>query len=240
MTTSVFHVGHPSSLVWHDEWISRGSGEQSGRVHSGLRLGDSEVNVAVSARSGPYATVRARSGRVVHQPTCSIYIFLQPHSVLHCLAHAFDTLGSPCTNWMNIAMDWTFNLRTPCYSGSDDEDSSSETEQTTVSDNSSSLLAELDLSGRQDTACHKPNPWTIARINATTRQAIVGNGNTEGPEGGGRKRITSSKPVIPTSFRHKTKGNKKDASREKGYTAMSAVCHESPPRTALRRLVICS
>ena len=116
--------------------------------------------------------------------------------------------------WVRSAMDWTFNLRTPYYSGSDDEDDSSETEQTAVSDNSSSLLTEFDLSSRQDNAFHKPNPWTIAKINATTRKASRNKESTVGTrQYNGRKRITSpQKPTTPPASNKKSQENGKERS----------------------------
>ncbi|KZT68940.1 hypothetical protein DAEQUDRAFT_727364 [Daedalea quercina L-15889] len=69
-------------------------------------------------------------------------------------------------------MDWFYNLRTHYFSDDDEDDISPDGEQTTTSDDGS-LLAELDLSSRKDVAQHQSNPWTIAKINATTRKTTT-------------------------------------------------------------------
>lgn len=117
-------------------------------------------------------------------------------------------------------MDWTFNFRTPCYS--DDEDSSSEAEQTAISDYSSSLLTELDLSSRHDDACHKPNPWTIAKVNSTTRKPSLSNRDTKGTNNG-RKRMTSPQKLT-TSHKKALGSRTKWKSDTKGPTDTFAVC----------------
>ncbi|KAG2152541.1 uncharacterized protein EDB93DRAFT_249168 [Suillus bovinus] len=66
---------------------------------------------------------------------------------------------------------WSFNLRTQAHYASD-SDSESETEISskvdTPSDNTR-LIQELDISLRHETVEYKPNPWSIARINAASR-----------------------------------------------------------------------
>lgn len=82
---------------------------------------------------------------------------------------------------------WSFSLRS--Y-GCDGQDSSSDSDadddddhqqaavacktgKSSLVSEEASLLEELDISSRVDTATYKPNPWSIAKANASTRPKLV-------------------------------------------------------------------
>lgn len=71
--------------------------------------------------------------------------------------------------------DWSFSLRSATRfcdasdSDGDDEKNYGDTGAPSRLSSSTSLLRQIDLAGREDSAQYKPNPWSIARINATTR-----------------------------------------------------------------------
>ena len=67
---------------------------------------------------------------------------------------------------------WSFSL---CDGQYDMEMSDSESDQDDLASSNAkhradaSLLQELDIASRQDTANYKPNPWSIAKANAASR-----------------------------------------------------------------------
>ncbi|KAG1727521.1 hypothetical protein EDB19DRAFT_1750172 [Suillus lakei] len=68
---------------------------------------------------------------------------------------------------------WSFNHRTRAHNAFDSEsDSESEAEtnsKTNLPSDDTRLIQELDISSRHETVEYKPNPWSIARINAASR-----------------------------------------------------------------------
>ncbi|KAG1731048.1 uncharacterized protein EDB91DRAFT_1306757 [Suillus paluster] len=68
---------------------------------------------------------------------------------------------------------WSFNHRTRARIAFDSEsDSESEAETSSkanIPSDDSKLIQELDISSRHETVEYKPNPWSIARINAASR-----------------------------------------------------------------------
>ncbi|TFY63033.1 hypothetical protein EVG20_g6491 [Dentipellis fragilis] len=80
--------------------------------------------------------------------------------------------------------DWSFSLRSYCtFDDSDDSDGTTQTSPSTSQPKLSEdakLLASLDMSSRQDDAVYKPNPWSIAKVNAASRPAPVRNGEARG------------------------------------------------------------
>jgi hypothetical protein len=62
---------------------------------------------------------------------------------------------------------WAFNLRS--YGCRDPDDTDSESDDGEETRDSARLHDGLDISSRYDTADYKPNPWTIAKINAASR-----------------------------------------------------------------------
>lgn len=72
--------------------------------------------------------------------------------------------------------DWSFSLRsaTGFYNGSDSDDDNEENlggarPPSRLSSSSSQILQQIDLAAREDSAQYKPNPWSIARVNAASR-----------------------------------------------------------------------
>ncbi|EMD30985.1 hypothetical protein CERSUDRAFT_89553, partial [Gelatoporia subvermispora B] len=67
-----------------------------------------------------------------------------------------------------MSNSWTYNFRSyDCTLESDDElEYSSDNSGTANVDN---VADDLDLSRRTDTVDFKPNPWTIAKLNAASR-----------------------------------------------------------------------
>lgn len=75
--------------------------------------------------------------------------------------------------------EWVFDLRDTSYYDTDSDaentDSQSHARRTVVARQRTShdqLLKELDLSARDDSAVHVPNPWTIAKYNAACRPSV--------------------------------------------------------------------
>lgn len=86
------------------------------------------------------------------------------------------TASSVFAAWMTDA-GWSFNLRSGTgffdYADSDDENEEDIAGDSRtsyhLSSGSSQTLQQIDLSAREDNAQYKPNPWSIARINAASR-----------------------------------------------------------------------
>lgn len=86
---------------------------------------------------------------------------------------------SPATNKNKNNSDWIFNLRTAqgaLLGDSDDSDSDNDFEDVgpdnsdpTAAIAEKKLLEDFDLSSRQESVDYKPNPWNIAKINASSR-----------------------------------------------------------------------
>ncbi|KAF4616294.1 hypothetical protein D9613_008359 [Agrocybe pediades] len=68
--------------------------------------------------------------------------------------------------------DWCFNFRTNIYYDSDSDSSSNEEESTQQKEKPQPLLRpdDLDLSKREEAVTYKPNPFSIAKINAAYRE----------------------------------------------------------------------
>ncbi|KAH9946479.1 hypothetical protein B0H21DRAFT_417109 [Amylocystis lapponica] len=109
---------------------------------------------------------------------------------------------------------WLYNLRACQYSSDEDsEDEGSAVTKTSLKavetlPDDVQLLRDLDISSRHDDAVFKPNPWTIAKVNAASRQKKPLSGPTSQP----------SKPSIsrPEPSRHgkpiKTSGKQQSLS----------------------------
>lgn len=69
---------------------------------------------------------------------------------------------------MVMGDDWSFNLRTCGLASDDDPDSDNDLPPDQLS-NDTEFLRQIDLSSRQDHAEYKPNPWSIAKVNAASR-----------------------------------------------------------------------
>jgi hypothetical protein len=66
--------------------------------------------------------------------------------------------------------EWSFSLRTGTYADSDDSDSDSDATAIDTPSKQTQLFKDLDLSSREDTAQYKPNPFSIAKVNAALRK----------------------------------------------------------------------
>ncbi|KAG2359593.1 hypothetical protein BDR07DRAFT_1462439 [Suillus spraguei] len=69
---------------------------------------------------------------------------------------------------------WSFNHRTRAHAFDSESDSESESEaeinsKVNIPSDDTRLIQELDISSRHETVKYKPNPWSIARINAASR-----------------------------------------------------------------------
>ena len=68
---------------------------------------------------------------------------------------------------------WSFNHRTRAHiafdSSSDSESEPDTNVHTNIPSDDTRLIQELDISSRHETVEYKPNPWSIARINAASR-----------------------------------------------------------------------
>ncbi|KAI6038362.1 hypothetical protein EDC04DRAFT_1996785 [Pisolithus marmoratus] len=73
-------------------------------------------------------------------------------------------------NQRTSMQDWSFNHRTGGAGHADDSDDDSDNADDGPHD-VSSLLRDIDLSSRQETVDYKPNPWSIAKINARSRDS---------------------------------------------------------------------
>ena len=71
----------------------------------------------------------------------------------------------------HLAADWAFNFRSSHF-GAYDTDSDSEEGPAVAAEKDSEeekLAKDLDISERQEAAVYKPNPFSIAKINAAAR-----------------------------------------------------------------------
>ncbi|KAG1772911.1 hypothetical protein EV702DRAFT_614323 [Suillus placidus] len=70
----------------------------------------------------------------------------------------------------NKQIPWSFNHRTRAHDASDDSESEAETNsKVNIPSDDTRLVQEFDISSRHETVEYKPNPWSIARINAASR-----------------------------------------------------------------------
>ncbi|KAI6118611.1 hypothetical protein EV401DRAFT_1546151 [Pisolithus croceorrhizus] len=67
--------------------------------------------------------------------------------------------------------DWSFNHRTGGVSHADNSDSDNHSANIDGPCDVSSLLRDIDLSSRRETVTYNPNPWSIAKINARSRDS---------------------------------------------------------------------
>ncbi|KAJ6575314.1 hypothetical protein B0H19DRAFT_1064012 [Mycena capillaripes] len=69
---------------------------------------------------------------------------------------------------------WTFNLRSATKTNDDsDSEDSNDDEPTNAISEETRLLRELDISHREETVVYKPNPFSIAKINAASRRNVA-------------------------------------------------------------------
>lgn len=82
----------------------------------------------------------------------------------------FNMANIPSQKKDNNSSGWAFNLRTRQLHDSDDSDDCDEPdEQSNCVSDDTRLMNDFDLSTRIETVNYKPNPWTIAKVNAASR-----------------------------------------------------------------------
>ncbi|KAG9029350.1 hypothetical protein FRB95_005466 [Tulasnella sp. JGI-2019a] len=112
--------------------------------------------------------------------------------------------------------EWSFSLRhgnalEDMYDSDDDDETFNQHNTTTQFADSSS--SGFDLSSREDTATFKPNPWTMAKLNAETRKENVQSKNIAA----GRVSPSTAHPIIGKTRLHDEK--KSAASNAKPTTS---------------------
>lgn len=93
------------------------------------------------------------------------------HSIVQCAQRSATTMPGNCPKKSQDS-DWTFNFRTSSrFFDDSDSDSAPNDEDTLASTPSAKdrLLDGIDLSTREETVVYKPNPFSIAKINAANR-----------------------------------------------------------------------
>ncbi|SJL03954.1 uncharacterized protein ARMOST_07311 [Armillaria ostoyae] len=108
---------------------------------------------------------------------------------------------------------WSFNLRTSKIRRTDRDldDSGSDSEPSSDSDvDESHMLDDLDISTRDETVVYKPNPFSIAKINAAARSTNRPPSTNE-----------PSRPIKPTKAGKKTSGSIVDGLRKQSEKAKS-------------------
>lgn len=125
---------------------------------------------------------RLRGGERVRGPNGRLAVVLlplRPNSTSRFGSYSARRCSMPPAAKKSVAASsdalWSRNLRTALYADSDSDNESpgqpagaNEIDEPVISEDARILQA-LDLSSRQDEAVYKPNPWTIAKVNAATR-----------------------------------------------------------------------
>ena len=110
--------------------------------------------------------------------------------------------------------EWSFSFRTDFYSDSD-PDSDNNTDEF----DQTRLINDLDLSLREETVLYKPNPFSIAKINAASRLHGAGAGDTLLQEPPTKARTSlKAKTAQPTLKGNILDGFKKQAERCQGHS----------------------
>ncbi|KAH9477585.1 hypothetical protein JR316_0009807 [Psilocybe cubensis] len=109
--------------------------------------------------------------------------------------------------------EWIFDFRTnPCYSDSDSECTDGETKQPTSTHIDD--LDDIDLSNREENVTYKPNPFSIAKINAAYRSKSNATEKTMPRTLGLHRRTSKQKPVQSTIIDgFKTQASKKKTAK---------------------------
>jgi hypothetical protein len=117
---------------------------------------------------------------------------------------------------------WAFNLRTRQLNDSDSEDGDGACPDK-ISDDKQ-FLNDIDLSSRPETAQYKPNPWSIAKVNAASRPNVV---SKAGPA-----------KKVPTNISVKPAGGIVDGFRRQAERAKTPVSKSgrSTPQTIGKKL----
>jgi len=93
------------------------------------------------------------------------------HSIVQCAQRSATTMPGNCSKKSQDS-DWTFNFRTSSRFFDDSDSDSAPNDEDTLANTASAkdrLLDGIDLSTREETVAYKPNPFSIAKINAANR-----------------------------------------------------------------------
>jgi hypothetical protein len=95
---------------------------------------------------------------------------LVSHSVVQCPQRSATTMPGNCSK-KSQESDWTFNFRTSSRFFDDSDSDSAPNDENTLANTAPAkdLLDGIDLSTREETVIYKPNPFSIAKINAANR-----------------------------------------------------------------------
>ncbi|KAK0467200.1 uncharacterized protein EV420DRAFT_1636228 [Desarmillaria tabescens] len=119
---------------------------------------------------------------------------------------------------------WAFNLRTSKvrHTDRDLDDSGSDSDSSSDSGvDESRMLDDLDISTRKETVVYKPNPFSIAKINAAARSTNRPSSKNE-----------PSRPIKPMNARRKTNGSIVDGLKKQSEKAKSKFRRSSPQANA--------
>lgn len=142
--------------------------------------------------------------------------------------------------------DWTYDFRSSHPSLDSASGSGSDSDSDPVSSLSlatedltddAKLLQELDLTSRQDTAQYKPNPWSIAKVNAASRPSMAML-NTTGRKdekvdlgtGSGQNRKESKGSIV--DFFRKQASDKQQVKKTKPPSLIPPSQHQPSPHQA--------
>ena len=92
-------------------------------------------------------------------------------SIVQCAQRSATTMPGNCPKKSQDS-DWTFNFRTSSRFFDDSDSDSAPNDEDTLASTASAkdrLLDGIDLSTREETVVYKPNPFSIAKINAANR-----------------------------------------------------------------------
>ncbi|KAF8228999.1 hypothetical protein L208DRAFT_1379118 [Tricholoma matsutake] len=110
--------------------------------------------------------------------------------------------------------DWSFNFRSTNFNFYSDSDSDADS----VNLDETRLLNDLDLSSREETVLYKPNPFSIAKINAASRIHGAGTGVVSRREPVKEKLSLKAKASQSNSKGNIIDGFKKQAERSQGQS----------------------
>ncbi|GLB38929.1 hypothetical protein LshimejAT787_0600910 [Lyophyllum shimeji] len=130
--------------------------------------------------------------------------------------------------------EWSFSCRTTpysAYSDSDDSDASVSDSGHDKKSDETELLKDLDLSSREETVVYKPNPFSIAKINAASRGHVALRTKTRGSESS--RRSPAIVPLRPDKPKAKTKSAGSNGNIIDGFRKqVQRIAAQPPGRTS--------
>lgn len=149
-----------------------------------------------------------------------------------CVVEAYSSVISKSTV-MPSGSAWSHNLRN--YQYASDSDSQNSTPSSTqekakeVLSEDAKLLKALDLSSRHDEAVYKPNPWTIAKLNAATRAAPSGATEDKPPAEAAPKKKEPRGRIVDGLKKQASRSVPKSAQKVLKPPPFSRTPHAKPP-----------